>query len=79
MSPIPMSSKSLEDLEKQKQVLQAEAKDVDNSPSQNWLTRKLLTLGVEARGLENFSLFSIDELKPISCYRDFPGAFGRQS
>ena len=76
MSPIPMSSKSFEDSEKH---LRAEAKDVDNSPSQNWLTRKLLTLGVEARGLENFSLFSIDELKPISCYRDFPGAFGRQS
>jgi hypothetical protein len=74
-----MSSKSLEeDSEKQKQVVRAEAKDVDDTPGQNWLTRKLLTLGVEARGLENFALFSI-ELKPISCLRGFPGAFGRQS
>ena len=77
-----MSSKSpVEDSEKQKQVLLAEAKDADDSSSQNWLnwlTRKLLTLGVESRGLENVTLFSI-QLKPISFLRNFPGAFGRQS
>lgn len=47
-----MSSKSLEEgSEKRKQVSRAEAKDVDETQSQNWLTRKLLTLGVEARGI----------------------------
>ena len=71
-----MPSKSLEaGSENQKQVLWTEAKDVDETRNQNWLTRKL---GVEARGLENVTLFSI-ELKPITCFRDFPGALGRQS
>jgi len=74
-----MPSKSLEEVSEDKtQVLWAEAKDVDDTPNQNWLTRKLLTLGVEARGTENVTLSSV-ELKSITCFRDFPGAFGRQS
>ena len=72
---IHMSSKSLEeDPEKQQKVWHAEAAR-DSTRSQNWLTEKLLTLGVEARGLGR--LFVI-EMELIFCARDFSSTFGRQ-